>query len=86
MKTSLVTLILILCCAALGQQHQNQTQYPTVIYLGPATQQTRMTVDDVMKMSKAGLSDDVIIQQLKKEGRCPTDSCRLRGGSRPGSW
>jgi hypothetical protein len=28
-----------------------------------------MTVDDVIKLSKAGLSDDVIIQQIKKKGQ-----------------
>jgi hypothetical protein len=35
----------------------------------PDSQTKRMTVDDVIKMSKARLSDDVIIQQLKKEGQ-----------------
>jgi hypothetical protein len=33
------------------------------IYLGPAPK--RMTVQDVIKLSKAGLSDDLIIEQIK---------------------
>lgn len=41
-----------------------------VIELSPPDSQTkRMTVDDVIKMSKAGRSDEVIIEQLKKEGQ-----------------
>jgi len=28
-----------------------------------------MTVDDVIRLSKAGLSDEVIIQQIKKKGQ-----------------
>jgi hypothetical protein len=28
-----------------------------------------MTVDDVIRLSKAGLSDDVIIQQIRKKGQ-----------------
>jgi hypothetical protein len=35
----------------------------------PDSQTKRMTVDDVIKMSKAGRSDAVIIEQLKKEGQ-----------------
>jgi len=35
----------------------------------PDSQTKRMTVDDVIKMSKAGRSDEVIIEQLKKEGQ-----------------
>jgi len=35
----------------------------------PDSQTKRLTVDDVIKMSKAKVSDDVIIQQLKKEGQ-----------------
>jgi len=27
-----------------------------------------MTVNDVIKLSKAGLSDDLIIEQIKKKG------------------
>ena len=47
-----------------------QTTYPKVVYLPPANSQTKsMTVDDVIKLSKAGLSDDLIIQQIKKKGQ-----------------
>jgi hypothetical protein len=35
----------------------------------PDSQTKRLTVDDVIKMSKAKVRDDVIIQQLKKEGQ-----------------
>jgi hypothetical protein len=35
----------------------------------PDSQTKRMTVDDVIKMSKAGRSDEAIIEQLKKEGQ-----------------
>jgi len=35
----------------------------------PDSQTKRMTVDDVIKMSEAGRSDEVIIEQLKKEGQ-----------------
>ena len=35
----------------------------------PDSQTKRMTVDDVIKMSKARVSDHVIIEQLKKEGQ-----------------
>jgi len=45
-----------------------QTTYPREVYLPPATSQTKMTVNDVIKLSKAGLSDDLIIQQIKKKG------------------
>ena len=40
------------------------------IYLSPSTNQTKpMTVNDVIKLSKAGLSDDLIIAQIKKKGQ-----------------
>jgi len=35
----------------------------------PDSQTKRLTVDDVIKMSKAKVKDDVIIQQLKNEGQ-----------------
>ncbi len=35
----------------------------------PDSQTKRLTVDDVIKMSKAKVSDDAIIEQLKKEGQ-----------------
>jgi hypothetical protein len=45
--------------------------HPHVLELAPFpdSQTKRMTVDDVIKMSKAGQSEEVIIQQLKKEGQ-----------------
>jgi hypothetical protein len=46
-----------------------QTTYPGEVYLPPAASQTKMTVNDVIKLSKAGLSDGVIIQQIKKKGQ-----------------
>ncbi len=47
-----------------------QTTYPRVVTLPPATSQTKaMTVNDVIKLSKAGLSDDLIIQQIRKKGQ-----------------
>jgi len=49
-------------------QATNQTKYPSVITLGPANPKP-MTVNDVIKLSKAGLSDDTIIQQLRKKGQ-----------------
>jgi hypothetical protein len=67
MKTLLVALILILCCPILGQQ--NQTKYPKVVYLGDVTPQTRMTVSDVIKLKRAGLSDDLLIQQILKNNQ-----------------
>jgi hypothetical protein len=40
------------------------------IYLSPTTNQTKpMTVNDVIRLSKAGLSDDLIIAQIKKKGQ-----------------
>src|ERR1035441_10437463 len=47
-----------------------QTTYPKTVYLPPTTSQSKpMSVDDVIKLSKAGLSDDLIIQQIKKKGQ-----------------
>ena len=42
-----------------------------VIYLSPTanSQAKPMTVVDVIKLSKAGLSDDLIIQQIRKKGQ-----------------
>ena len=47
------------------------TAQSKVVYLSPTTNsQTKpMTVEDVIKLSKAGLSDDLIIQQIKKKGQ-----------------
>jgi hypothetical protein len=68
MKTPLVFLFCLVCCAATAQQSQSQTQYPTALNLGSAPSQTNMTVNDVIKLSHAKLSDDVIVQQLSKKG------------------
>ena len=45
--------------------------HPHVLELPPFpdSQTKRMTVDDVIMMSKAKVSDEVIIEQLKKEGQ-----------------
>lgn len=40
------------------------------IYLSPTTNQTKpMTINDVIRLSKARLSDDLIIEQIKKKGQ-----------------
>ena len=46
-----------------------QTQYPREVYLPPANQQSKMTVNDVIKLSKAGVSDELIIQQIRKKNQ-----------------
>ena len=69
MRMPLVFVLTILCCvAASAQQQSNQTQYPKVIYLGQFPSRGRMTVDDVIRLSKAGVSDNVIIAQMQKKG------------------
>jgi hypothetical protein len=68
MKMPLVCTILLLFCSVLAAQ--SQTQYPTELNLGaPASSQGKMTVNDVIKLSQAGLSDDVIVQQLVKKNQ-----------------
>ena len=47
------------CC---GQNPARSTTSKNLISAG-------LNVEDVIKMSKAGLSDDIIIQQLKKKPR-----------------
>ena len=61
----LVGLVLLTSASSPGQSSKGQI----TIYPPQATRpQTRMmTVDDVIRLSKAGLSDDVIIQQIKKK-------------------
>ena len=44
-----------------------QNSYPSSITLAP--QAKPMTVADVIKLSKAGLSDDIVIQQIRKKGQ-----------------
>lgn len=59
-----------MCTSSPGQSSRDQ-RYPSQITLSPfpaARPQTKtMTVDDVIRLSKAGLSDDVIIQHIKKK-------------------
>ncbi len=69
MRMPLVFVLTILCCvSAPAQQQSNQTQYPKVIYLGPFPSHGRMTVDDVIRLSKTGVGDNVIIAQMQKKG------------------
>jgi hypothetical protein len=68
MKAPLITPVLLLCCTAIAQQGA-QTQYPTSITLGSAPSQTKMTVNDVIKLTQAKVSDDIILQQLSKMGQ-----------------
>jgi hypothetical protein len=79
MKTPLVALVLLLCFVAPAHAQQNQTQYPSELNLGkPAPSQTAMAVADVIKLSQAKLSDDLIVQQLAKKGqRCELTTDQL---------
>jgi hypothetical protein len=62
--------LMLLCLVLVGTCTFASAQSKT-IYLSPATssQTKAMTVDDVIKLSKAGLSDDVIIAQIKKRAQ-----------------
>jgi hypothetical protein len=69
-KTPLVVLVLLLCSIAPAQPQQNQQQYPSELDLGkPAPSQTTIAVADVIKLSQAKISDDIIVQQLSKKGQ-----------------
>jgi hypothetical protein len=69
-KTPLVTLVLLLCSVAPALPQQNQPQYPSELNLGkPALTQTAAAVADVIKLSQAKISDDIIVQQLSKKGQ-----------------
>lgn len=59
----------ILCCTVAFAQQQDQTQYPTEIYLGQASSHGRLTVDDVIRLSQAGVGEDVILKQIQKKGQ-----------------
>jgi hypothetical protein len=63
----LFCLFLLLCSSLSGQSNPAKMS----VYPPPANSaQTRaMTVDDVIRLSKSGLSDDVIIKQIKKKGQ-----------------
>ena len=72
MKRSLVlAAILTLPCTFVAQQQSSaqqpsnsqQHRYPSVVYYGPAGP---LSKDDVMKMSSAGVRDDLIIAELQK--------------------
>ena len=60
-----------LLCAVIfvGTVTSLSAQSQTLDLSFPDSQTKRLTVDDVIRMSNAKLSDDVIIQQLKKEGQ-----------------
>jgi hypothetical protein len=69
-KTPLVVLVLLLCSMALAQPQQNQQQYPSELDLRkPAPSQSATAVADVIKLSQAKISDDIIVQQLSKKGQ-----------------
>ena len=53
-----------------GSPSQNSTGQLTLDFPSGTRPQTKpMTVDDVIRLSKAGLSDDVIIQQIRNQGQ-----------------
>ena len=53
-----------------GSPSQNSTGQLTLDFPSATRPQAEpMTVDDVIRLSKAGLSDDVIIQQIRKQGQ-----------------
>jgi len=61
-----LAVVLVSATVAKAQQQsqsQNDSQYPRVVYLG-----STLTVNEVIKLSRAGISDDAIIQQLAKSG------------------
>jgi len=66
MKTPLAV-VMMLSIAVAAQQQRNETQYPTSVYLGSAP--SKMSISDVINLSRAGVSDEVIIQQLSHNGR-----------------
>src|ERR1019366_6643746 len=63
----LFSIVLFASASSPGQSSPGQM----TVYFPSAThpQVRMMTVDDVIRLSKAGLSDDVIIQQIKKKGQ-----------------
>jgi len=62
-----VVLALLLVAMPLGTAAQ--TKYPRSINLGSTPSATKaMTANDVIKLSQAGVSDDIIIGQIKKQG------------------
>jgi len=63
MRRLLVLALLILCCAGAAQPLQSQSRYPSAVYLGPACP---LTVNDIIKMSRAGVHDDTTIAEFRK--------------------
>jgi hypothetical protein len=72
MKAHFVAVTLLLCCTAGAQQQQAQpttgTRYPTEIYLAPDPH-TKLTVNEIIRLSRARISDEVIVQQIVEEGK-----------------
>ena len=68
MKLLCVGFFMLSCIVALAQQ-RDQTQYPTEIYLGHPPSHGRLTVDDVIRLSQAGVGDDVILKQIQRKGQ-----------------
>ena len=60
-------LVLGLVLVGLSPAATAQTSYPSSITLAPIAKP--MTVADVIKLSKAGLSDDTIIQQIERKNQ-----------------
>ena len=63
MKRLLVLGLLMVCCAGAPQPLHGQTRYPSAVYLGPACP---LTVNDIIKMSRADVKDDAIIAELRR--------------------
>jgi len=61
----LMSFVLVACVIASSTQLLAQANAAS----GTPALAKRLTVDDVMKLSKAGFSDDVIIEKLKKNGQ-----------------
>jgi hypothetical protein len=68
MKLLCVGIFVLSCTVAFAQQ-RDQTQYPTEIYLGQPPSHGRLTVDDVIRLSQAGVGDDLILKQIQKKGQ-----------------
>jgi len=55
--------MLVSRCTSIAQQQQNQTRYPSAVYVGPACP---LTLNDIIKMSRAGVRDDATIAEFQK--------------------
>jgi len=65
LKLHLFLIMLIVLVAALDLAAQSNANAPAA----PSASAGALTVQDIIKMSKAGLDDDVIILQIKKKGQ-----------------